>query len=149
MSVSAGCCSGTVTSGLCPGSSDIMCCTNNQCSTPLGSGTCMQTSACSGMSLAGYCTGPSDVQCCVSQPSGMFGVDISSSISESIFECLTNSGFGSFVIPRGYCSTGEVDSKVCTTLINAQSAGYSNRDVYMFPCPVVLILLILLMCRDI
>eukprot|EP00599_Poterioochromonas_sp_BG-1_P007382 CAMPEP_0173152030 /NCGR_PEP_ID=MMETSP1105-20130129/11966_1 /TAXON_ID=2985 /ORGANISM="Ochromonas sp., Strain BG-1" /LENGTH=102 /DNA_ID=CAMNT_0014067585 /DNA_START=44 /DNA_END=348 /DNA_ORIENTATION=+ len=48
VSISAGCCSGAVTSGLCPGSSDIKCCTSNSCSTPQGSGTCVQTSACSG-----------------------------------------------------------------------------------------------------
>lgn len=62
VSISAGCCSGTVTSNLCPGSSDIKCCTNNPCSTPSGSGTCKQTSACSGTSVPGYCTGPSDLQ---------------------------------------------------------------------------------------
>ena len=36
VSISAGCCSGTTTSGLCPGSSDILCCTNNPCQTPQG-----------------------------------------------------------------------------------------------------------------
>ncbi len=48
VSISGGCCSGDVASGLCPGSNDIKCCTNNPCSTPYGSGTCVQTSACSG-----------------------------------------------------------------------------------------------------
>jgi cell wall-associated NlpC family hydrolase len=71
VSISAGCCSGTVTSNLCPGSSDIKCCTNNPCSTPSGSGTCKPTSACSGTSVAGYCTGPSDLQCCVSGGGGI------------------------------------------------------------------------------
>jgi hypothetical protein len=73
VSISAGCCSGTVTSNLCPGSSDIKCCTNNKCSTPSGSGTCMQTSLCSskgGKSLSGYCTGPTDLQCCVTGGGG-------------------------------------------------------------------------------
>lgn len=71
VSISAGCCSsGTVTSGLCPGSSDIKCCTNQGCSTPQGSGTCKQKSACSGTAVAGYCSGPSDLQCCVSGSSG-------------------------------------------------------------------------------
>jgi len=65
VSISAGCCSGAVTSGLCPGSSDIKCCTSNSCSTPQGSGTCVQTSACSGTSVSGYCSGPGDLQCCV------------------------------------------------------------------------------------
>ena len=49
-----GCCGGTTTSNLCPGSSDIKCCTSNPCSTPSGSGTCEQTSACSGTSYSGY-----------------------------------------------------------------------------------------------
>jgi hypothetical protein len=70
VSISDGCCGGAVTSGLCPGSSDIRCCTNNPCSTPQGSGSCMQTSACGGTSVAGYCSGPGDIQCCVSGSSG-------------------------------------------------------------------------------
>ena len=65
VSISAGCCSGTATSGLCPGSSDVQCCTSAACTTPSGSGTCEQTSACSGTTVSGYCTGPSDIQCCV------------------------------------------------------------------------------------
>jgi hypothetical protein len=69
VNVSSGCCdSGVVTSGLCPGSSDIKCCTQNKCSTPSGSGSCMQTSLCAaygGNSYAGYCSGPDDLQCCV------------------------------------------------------------------------------------
>jgi lysozyme len=62
---SSGCCTGTMTAGYCPGSSDIQCCTSAKCSTPSGSGTCIQTSKCSGKAYAGYCTGPSDLQCCV------------------------------------------------------------------------------------
>ena len=65
VSVSAGCCSGTTTAGLCSGSSDIKCCTKNTCTTPQGTGKCMQKSACTGTSYSGYCTGPSDLQCCV------------------------------------------------------------------------------------
>lgn len=74
VSISAGCCSGgTTTANLCPGSSDVKCCTKRACSTPSGSGTCLATSACSGKSVAGYCTGPSNLQCCVTSgptPSG-------------------------------------------------------------------------------
>jgi hypothetical protein len=55
-----------VTSGLCSGSSDIKCCTSPTCTTPVGQGSCVQTSACGGQSYAGYCTGPADLQCCVS-----------------------------------------------------------------------------------
>jgi hypothetical protein len=137
VSVSAGCCSGTTTSNLCPGSSDIKCCTNNKCSTPYGSGTCMQTSKCSGKSYSGYCVGPSDLQCCVSgtptPTSGDYGVDVSSTISTSTASCFKSSG-NSFVIPRGYRSSGSVDTAVCTSIKNAASAGIKTRDTYMFPC---------------
>ena len=138
VSVSAGCCSsGVVTSNLCPGSSDIRCCTQNKCSTPSGSGTCMQTSLCSskgGKSYSGYCSGPSDLQCCVTgSTSGQYGVDVSEVISSSSASCFKNAGLH-FVIPRGYRSTGSVDPNVCTSLKAASSAGISVRDVYLFPC---------------
>jgi hypothetical protein len=67
--ISAGCCAGTSSSGLCPGSADIQCCTLNPCITPQGLGTCQQKESCSGTSLAGYCVGPSDLQCCVDDSS--------------------------------------------------------------------------------
>ena len=38
-------------------------------------------------------------------------------------------------IPRGFRSTGAVDTNVCTSLENAQLAGVPYRDTYMFPCP--------------
>lgn len=138
VSISGGCCSGTVTSGLCAGSSDIKCCTNNPCSTPYGSGTCMQTSLCSskgGQSYGGYCTGPSDVQCCVKgTTTSEYGLDLYPATSVSTFQCMINAGF-TFVIPRGYRSNGQVDSNVCTNLNNAKTAGMTKRDVYIFPCP--------------
>jgi hypothetical protein len=138
VSVSAGCCSGTVTSNLCPGSSDIKCCTQPKCSTPSGSGTCMQTSKCGssgGKSVSGYCTGPSDLQCCVKggSSSGHYGVDISSTISSSSASCFKSSGI-EYVIPRGYKSTGAVDTQVCTSIKAAANAGISRRDTYLFPC---------------
>ena len=137
VSISAGCCSGTVTSNLCPGSSDIKCCTQSACSTPSGSGTCMQTSQCSskgGKSVAGYCTGPSDLQCCVTgSSSAQYGADISSTMSSSAASCFKSDG-KTFVIPRGYKSTGAVDTQVCTTLNSAYNAGIPTRDTYLFPC---------------
>eukprot|EP01033_Poteriospumella_lacustris_P011906 gene11906-8496_t len=92
VSISAGCCGGSVTSGLCPGSSDIKCCTNNPCSTPQGSGTCKQKSACSGTSVSGYCSGPSDLQCCVGGGGGctLSGALNSGCNSASITAGLTN-----------------------------------------------------------
>jgi len=139
VSISAGCCStGTSTSNLCPGSSDIRCCTNSACSTPSGSGSCMQTSLCSsqgGKSYSGYCVGPSDLQCCVkSSGSAQYGVDISTTVSSSSASCFKSNGI-SFIIPRAYKSTGAVDTQACTTLKNAYTAGIKTRDVYMFPCP--------------
>eukprot|EP01035_Chromulina_nebulosa_P017909 gene17909-23529_t len=139
VSISSSCCStGTVTSGLCAGSSDIKCCTQSTCTTSSASGTCMQTSLCSskgGTSVSGYCVGPSDLQCCITGTvTGSYGVDVSTSISSSTASCLVSSGM-SYIIPRGYKSTGSVDSNVCTSLKNAYTAGISVRDVYMFPCP--------------
>lgn len=138
VSVSAGCCSGAMTSNLCPGSTDIKCCTNNPCSTPSGKGTCMQTSLCSaqgGKSVAGYCTGPTDLQCCVKGSSGAYyGVDVSTTISSSGASCFKSAGI-SYVIPRGYRSSGSVDTQVCNSLKAAANAGIATRDVYIFPCP--------------
>lgn len=140
MSISSGCCSsGVVTSGLCSGSSDIKCCTQSTCSTPAGSGTCMQTSLCSskgGSSYSGYCSGPSDLQCCVvgSSGSATYGVDISSALSSTVASCFASAGL-TYIIPRGYRSSGSVDTNVCTSITTAASAGIKTRDVYMFPCP--------------
>lgn len=136
VSISAGCCSGSTTSNLCPGSTDIKCCTNNPCSTPSGKDTCMQTSLCSaqgGKSFAGYCTGPSDMQCCVKSSSkGYFGVDVSTVLTTSAASCFKSSG-ASYVVPRGYRSSGSVDTQVCNSLKIAANAGITTRDVYHFP----------------
>ena len=67
-SVAEGCCMGTSTPGYCSGSSDNQCCTGVTCTTPSGSGTCVQTALCTdGTPEPGYCPGPSGVQCCVHQ----------------------------------------------------------------------------------
>eukprot|EP01034_Spumella_vulgaris_P033339 gene33339-41139_t len=143
VSVSGGCCSsGITTSGLCPGSSDIKCCTKERCSAPSGVGTCMQESACSGegvYSVAGYCSGPSDVKCCVNgfpptPTTGEQGVDVSTTITASAAACFASSGI-SYVIPRGFMSNGEVDTRICPSLIAAAENGVKIRDTYLFPCP--------------
>ena len=136
VSLSSGCCAGTVTSNLCPGSSDIKCCTKASCSTPSGNGQCLPKSQCSGTSVPGYCVGPSDLQCCVSSapPStGHYAVDISSGLSSSASSCMASSY--SLIIPRGYQSVGQVDPNVCASLMTAYNAGIKERDVYLFPCP--------------
>jgi hypothetical protein len=116
VSVSAGCCGGTTTSGLCPGSSDIRCCTNNPCSTPQGSGTCKQTSACSGTHVAGYCSGPSEVQCCIG---GGGGCTLGSAI---------NGGCDSYTKSKGL--TNQIINEL-------NSMGYSFRtmDGNLVHCP--------------
>lgn len=68
------------------------------------------------------------------EPNATYGVDISQLMSVSIGTCLKNAGYNTIIV-RGYCSYGAVDSNVCSSLQNAQSAGIANRDVYMFPCP--------------
>ncbi len=74
---------------------------------------------------------PSNV---TSSDSSLQGVDISVALSSSVAQCFTASSV-SFVIPRGYRSTGAVDTAVCGSLKSASSAGVPVRDTYMFPCP--------------
>ncbi len=44
----------------------------SSCSTPQGSGSCIDfnTTGCSGQDVAGYCPGPANVRCCVANPTG-------------------------------------------------------------------------------
>lgn len=69
-----------------------------------------------------------------SKSSTQWGVDVSAAISPEVASCFKENGI-SYVIPRGYRSSGVVDSNVCTSLINAFNAGIESRDVYLFPCP--------------
>jgi len=62
------------------------------------------------------------------------GVDISALLSSSSASCLKSSGYET-IIPRGFRSTGVVDTNGCTSLKNAQAAGITHRDIYIFPCP--------------
>lgn len=71
--------------------------------------------------------------CCFILPSQTFkGVDVSQPFSTSVYQCMKQNGMG-FVIPRGYCSFGGVDSHAVTSLQNAKAAGLIT-DVYLFPC---------------
>lgn len=65
---------------------------------------------------------------------GETGVDVSSLTSGSTAACQASSGV-SFIIPRGYQSTGNVDHNVCSSIANAANNGIKYRDTYMFPCP--------------
>lgn len=61
------------------------------------------------------------------------GVDVSQPFSVATYQCFKNNGV-SFVIIRGYCSYGGVDSHAVEGLQNAHSAGIPYIDTYMFPC---------------
>jgi len=131
------CCSGgAYTSGLCPGTASIQCCTSPRCSTPSGAGTCVGTAQCSGgTSYSGYCTGPSNVQCCVKGTGASnYGVDVSVLTSTANWTCMKNNGYN-WGIVRAFRSTGAVDTNACASLQNAKSAGIGARDAYIFPCP--------------
>ena len=65
----------------------------------------------------------------------LYGVDISTTISAASAACFVKNGYGNIVIPRGYQSIGAVDTKVCTSIINAYNAKVKIRDTYLFPCP--------------
>ena len=58
------------------------------CSTPYGSGTCVDTSSCTtgGFNIAGYCPGPANIQCCISKT------------------CTTSSGSGNCMNTADTCS---------------------------------------------
>ena len=60
------------------------------------------------------------------------GIDVSSPVSFSQFQCMKNSGY-SLAIVRGYCPNGAIDPNAKATLENAKSAGI-NHDAYHFPC---------------
>jgi len=62
------------------------------------------------------------------------GVDISDAVSTSGFQCLKQQGY-SFAIVRCFRSTGSVDPNCASNVANAHSAGMSNVDIYVFPCP--------------
>lgn len=60
------------------------------------------------------------------------GVDVSQPFATSVYQCMKQNGM-TFVIIRGYCSFGGVDSHAVTGLQNAKAAGLIT-DVYFFPC---------------
>jgi hypothetical protein len=65
--------------------------------------------------------------------SSFYGVDVSVPINAAAAECFKSKGL-TYIVPRGYRSTGAVDLNVCDTLNNAAAAGIETRDVYIFPC---------------
>jgi len=63
-----------------------------------------------------------------------YGLDVSTTISSSSASCFVSSGY-TFAVPRGYKSTGAVDTQVCNSIKAAYTAGFKSRDAYLFPCP--------------
>lgn len=66
---------------------------------------------------------------------GVHGVDFSVGLSTSTLKCIRDKGYSKFAVPRGYRSYGVVDPNILNNLKNSWAAGFSNVDVYMFPCP--------------
>ncbi|RYP93774.1 hypothetical protein DL770_000146 [Monosporascus sp. CRB-9-2] len=100
----------------------------------------MSTSkSCSGSFYSGYCPGDSSIRCCVPGGGGASGIaafDISVGQSNSFWSCARNSA--EKVIIRGYrqaCgSGGGVDTALLGSYNAARSAGFTNIDIYFFPC---------------
>lgn len=67
-----------------------------------------------------------------------YGVDISAALSSNTASCFASNGI-TFIVPRGYRSSGSVDTNVCTSLNAAANAGIKKRDVYLFPCKLLII----------
>lgn len=146
-------CSTFSVAGYCSGSSSIQCCVQQSCSTSQGSGICRSTSKpCSGTYVSGACPGDSSIQCCVSSSgsgsSGIPAVDISSTQTSSFWSCAAQNNRK--VVIRGYrqsCgSGGSVDTALLSSYNAARAAGFTNIDVYFFPCKLIVIPILLTVC---
>ena len=60
------------------------------------------------------------------------GLDLAGAFTAANFQCIKNAGY-SYVIIRGYRSTGALDTAATQSLTNAKSVGLAT-DMYMFPC---------------
>ena len=70
---------------------------------------------------------------CLSPAVAVVGVDVSSLVSTSSWECLKQSGF-EFSIVRAWLSFGAMESYAVQNINNAKAGGIQYVDVYMFPC---------------
>lgn len=130
VSKSSGCCTGKLSSGYCPGSNDVQCCTSASCSTPQGSGTCVQTSKCSDTSYAGYCSGPSDIQCCVSGGGGGGDAcEYSCSTKKASKYSMGSNGIDLLTAFEGFSSTCYKDSVGVWTIGYGHACQDSNDEL--------------------
>lgn len=68
----------------------------------------------------------------------IWGVDVSTLMSNSTASCLKSlapAGTETFVIPRAFKSSGNIDTNACPTLESALAVGINRREAYIFPCP--------------
>ena len=70
--------------------------------------------------------------CLLSQVNCNLGLDLAGAFTVANFQCIKNAGY-SYVIIRGFRSTGVLDPAASQSLTNAKSAGLAT-DMYMFPC---------------
>jgi hypothetical protein len=68
-------------------------------------------------------------------PNSQVIVDWASRYSVPTLQCLMSQMNFVSAIPRGYRSVGAVDFDMPSNVANAHVAGFTNIDVYMFPCP--------------
>jgi len=71
---------------------------------------------------------------CIGLSFATYGVDVSSYLSTSQFQCLDSSGY-SFAVVRCWESGGQPDPNCPATVANAWAGGMAHVDVYFFPCP--------------
>jgi len=67
-------------------------------------------------------------------PSTVYGVDVSTSVSQSQWSCLKGDNL-TFAVIRAWHSTGTPDTNCPGTVAAAWAGGLTAVDVYMFPCP--------------
>ena len=56
-----------------------------------------------------------------------YGVDLSTLTTLDTAECMAKSNV-TFIVPRGYKSSGQVDTNACPTIINAYNGGIKFRE---------------------
>ncbi len=118
---------GSSTAGLCPGASDIQCCTYPTCS---GGGRCGPETVCTGTTVSGICPGPSSIKCCQGQRGQLSGYDyIQSARLRQITDAVRSRGLSP---ARQACLAA-----VATALVESYSGyNYANPTVsssYNYP----------------